>query len=77
MTSDTELTYPDSSRGDATEHNTRAERDYPEQTNSRSRSRRPHPCITIRRAGPAFGLPATPSRATGRDFMIVAGWSWC
>ena len=80
MTSYPEPTYPSSSRGDATEHNARIERGYSEQGNSRSRSRRSHRCITIRRGGPASGRPRGTPRAVDRDrarFTIVSGWSGC
>lgn len=60
-----------------TEHTSRTDNDYPEQSNSKARSKAAHPCITIRGAGPASGLPATPSRPAGHDSMIVSGRSGC
>ena len=65
---------------DAPEQNPRSERDYPEWTNTRSRSRRPHRCITIRRGGPASGRPRGTPRAVDLDrghFQIVSGWLGC
>ncbi len=64
----------------ATEHATRTQSDYPEQSNKSPRSKPAHPCITIRGAGPASGLPATPTPAaqTRADRLAdAAGWSRC
>jgi hypothetical protein len=64
----------------ATEHATRTQSDYPEQSNKSPRSKRSHPCITIRGSGPAFGLPATPTPAAQTcpaRLAAVAGWSRC
>ncbi|MEU9822866.1 hypothetical protein ACIGG9_26805 [Pseudonocardia alni] len=64
----------------ATEHATRTEIGYPEQSNKSPRSKPSHPCITIRGSGPASGLPATPTLAaqTCADRLaVVAGWPLC
>jgi len=64
----------------ATGHATRTESDYTEQSNKSPRSKPSHPCITIRGAGPASGLPETPTPAaqTRADRLAaVAGWSRC
>ena len=80
MTTYTKSTYPSSSRSDATEHNARIERDYPEQSNSRSRSRRAHRGITIRWCGPGSGRPRGRNRAADLDGAcrpIISRWSGC
>ncbi len=64
----------------ATEHDIRTESDYPEQSNKSPRSKPSHPCITIRGAGPASGLPATPTPAAqprAARAVAVARWSRC
>ena len=64
----------------ATEHRARAESDYPEQSNKSPRSKPSHPCITIRGAGSASGLPATPTPAAqprAARLAAVVRWSRC
>ena len=64
----------------ATTHNTRSERHHSEWTNSRSRSRRPHRGITIRRCGPASGRPRDRTRAAEIDEIhrtIMSRWAGC
>ncbi len=70
----------DSEKTTATEQSTRAESDYPEQSNKSPRSKPSHPCITIRGAGSAFGLPAAPTRVAqprADRLAAVARWSRC
>ncbi|GAA1399238.1 hypothetical protein GCM10009613_54590 [Pseudonocardia kongjuensis] len=70
----------DSEKTTATEQSARAESDYPEQSNESPRSKPSHPCITIRGAGPASGLPATPTPAAEHWAVrpvAVARWSRC
>ena len=70
----------DSEKTTATEQSARAESDYPEQSNTSPRSKPSHPCITIRGAGPASGLPVTPTPAAqprAARAVAVARWSRC
>lgn len=70
----------DSEKTTAAEQSVRAESDYPEQSNKSPRSKPSHPCITIRGAGPASGLPATPTPAAqprAAWLAAVARWSRC
>ena len=70
----------DSRKTTATEHAISTMSEYPEQSNKTPRSRPPHPCITIRGAGPASGLPATPTPAAQPHEArpaAVARWSPC
>lgn len=80
MSTSSETTYASNTSRTATKHKTRTENNYTEQSKSTPRSKNSHPCITIRGAGPAFGLPATPTPAAQARvdrLVAVAGWSRC
>lgn len=80
MTASTENHVSSTNTTTATEHNTRIESDYPEQSNKSPRSKDSHRGITIRGGGPASGRPRRSTRvvdlARPRS-MIVSGWSGC
>lgn len=80
MSTSSETTYASNTSRTATDHKTRTENDYTERSRSTPRSKPAHPCITIRGAGPASGLPVTPTPAaqTRADRLAaVAGWPRC
>lgn len=80
MSSSTRNRPDNLSASDATEHTSRSERDYSEWINSRSRSRRSHRGITIRRGGPASGRRLRSTHAIDlqcRYSMIASGGAGC
>lgn len=80
MTTTTDNPHQSRATSTATTHNTSQHSDYPEQTNTSTRSNAAHRCITIRGGGPASGRPRRAARAVDlrhADSMIVSGRSAC
>lgn len=80
MNTSSETSDASSTSSIATEHKTRTENDYTEQSKNTPRSKDSHRCITIRGSGPASGRArrtpcAVDLDGTGRK--VVSRWSGC